>query len=319
MKLFFKVFITSLLIFTLIIGIGVTSYMKFFNPQDDDIYATEDENGYFDNIENENLTPLQKAIKNSKRINVLVVGLEHTRSDTIMLASYDRQTKKADIISIPRDTYYPREGYDSLAQLKINSIYGTEGIEGLMDAVEDIVGIPVDKYVTVDYDAVKAAVDALGGVEYNVPFDMVYSDPYDTPPLYINIKAGYQTLNGENALKFLRYRHGYAEGDIGRVKAQQDFIKATIEKALSFKLVSVIREVYPYINTNFSITEMLGLAGDAIGFSTDNLNTQILPGYGEYMYGVSYYKLENEKVIEMVYKMYGLIDDKDPVEEAPQN
>ncbi len=311
MARFFKVFFSTLFISALLIIGGFYLYLRIFNPLDNLGYESNnpDFNDDNDDIENNpNATPLEKAIKSSKRINVLVVGLEHTRTDTIMVASYDRKNKVGDIISIPRDTLYERAGYTS-GGLKINAVYQSEDIDGLIDAVETLLGIPIHKYVTVDYEAVVAGVNALGGVEIDIPFPMRYSDPYDSPPLYINIPAGRQLLDGENALKFLRYRKGYSEGDIGRIKAQQEFVKETVKKLLSFKLPTFIKEVYPYVGTNFSITELIALASDAVGFSMDNLSTHILPGVGKYINDLSFVIPNHEETLQLVYKMYGLIDE----------
>ena len=270
MKQFIKVFIFSLIIFSVVITTGIFTYAKFVSPEgiaeefpDDDIDKAEEDEEKFD-------SPLEKAIHDSNRINVLVIGLEGTRSDTIMLASFDRKTKEGNIISIPRDTYYLREGYDKYSEMqKINAVFGSEkdGYKALMQAVEDIAGIPVDKYVSVEYDGVRAAVKAIGGVNFNVPFHMKYTDIYDHPPLYINVPAGQQII----------------DGDIGRVKTQQEFMTAAIKKSLSLKLPSVINAVYPHVKTNLTLTELLGLAKDAIGFSTDSLSTSTLPGNAKYL------------------------------------
>jgi LCP family protein required for cell wall assembly len=142
------------------------------------------------------------------RINVLVVGLEEVRSDTTFVISYNAKLKNAHIISIPRDTYYFREDFQFSQNNKINSIYQVKGIEGLKDKIEEILKIPINNYIIIDYEAFKVAVDAVEGVEINVPFHMKYDDIKDSPPLRIDIKPGKQTLDGENALKFLRFRKG---------------------------------------------------------------------------------------------------------------
>ncbi|MDW5299551.1 MAG: LCP family protein [Sedimentibacter sp.] len=317
MKQFIKVFIFSLLIFSFVLSTGIFAYVKFFSPQniaeeepdEDDQIAGEIEETEFD-------TPLEKAIHESKRINVLLVGLEGTRSDTMMLASFDRKTKDANIISIPRDTYYQREGYSKYSETqKINAIYGMEeeGIEALTEAVENLTGLPINNYVTIDYDGVRAAVDAIGGVEVDVPFHMRYTDPYDDPPLDINIPAGKQIIYGDKAMEFLRFRKtnyegysGYINGDLGRVEVQQKFIKSAIDKSLSLKLPSVISAVYPYVKTDITLTNLLGLGKDAIGFSTENLETTTLPGTDKMVSGLSFYFPDGEEMIKIVYDMYGV-------------
>ncbi|MFO7886962.1 MAG: LCP family protein [Eubacteriales bacterium] len=315
MKHFIKVFVIAILCFSLMLGAAVYTYVKFFNPSEENY--TEIENPLWnENLEDEEpekeLTDLEKAIKESKRTNILLVGLEDRRSDTIMLASFDRKSGSLDIISIPRDTYFYRSGYDNAGDKKINAIYSSVGIKGLMKAVENIVGMPVHNYVTVDYAAVEKIVNILGGVEVDVPFHMEYEDPYDDPPLKIDIPEGKQVLNGEQALKYLRFRHnndmttGYKDGDIGRIKAQQVFIKSAIKKSLSFKLPVVVKEAYNHVKTDFSLADMLLLASDAINFSTDKLSTEILPGRAKIMENLSFYLHDPSEVEKYVKEIYSI-------------
>jgi LCP family protein required for cell wall assembly len=316
MKQFIKVFIFSLIIFSVVITTGIFTYTKFISPEgiagefpddEDNIEQAEEDEEEFD-------SPLEKAIHDSNRVNVLLIGLEGPRSDTIMLASFDRKTKEGNIISIPRDTYYYRDAYDKYSEMqKINAVFGSEkdGYKALMEAVEDIAGIPVDKYVSVEYDGVRAAVEAIGGVNFNVPFHMKYTDIYDGPKgFYINIPAGQQIIYGDKAIELLRFRNGdpgypsYPDGDLGRVKTQQEFMKAAVKKSLSLKLPSVINAVYPHVKTNFTLTELFGLAKDAIGFSTDNLSSKILPGEPKYLGKLSFYIPNGQEILKAMYDLY---------------
>lgn len=318
MKQFFKIFIFSLVIFSLVTSAGIITYVKYFSPEE---IAESDQNG--ENNENDEEetdkefeTPLEKAMHESNRINMLLVGLEGPRSDTIILASYDRKTKEANLISIPRDTYYYRDGYYKYSDVqKINAVYGMEkeGIKALMKAVGNLTGLNIDNYATIDYDGVRAAVDAIGGVEFDVPFHMRYSDPYDKPPLDINVPGGKQLIKGDKAMELLRFRktnypgyQGYPNGDLGRVQTQQKFIKAAVKKSLSLKLPSVISAVYPYIETDLTLTEMLGLGKDAIGFSIDNLETMTLPGTDKMLGGVSFFLADGEEITKIVYDLYDI-------------
>lgn len=296
---------------------GIFTYVKYFSPEKVAEEAPDEDDQNIDETEETEFdTPLEKAMYESKRINVLLVGLEGTRSDTMMLLSFDRKTKEADIISIPRDTYYPREGFSKYSDSnKINAVYGMEedGIIALEEAVENLTGLPIDNYVTIDYDGVRAAVDAIGGVEVDVPFHMRYTDPYDDPPLDINIPSGKQIIYGDKAMEFLRFRKtnypgysGYVNGDLGRVEVQQKFIKSAISKALSLKLPSVISAVYPYITTDLTLTNLLGLGKDAIGFSTENLETTTLPGTDKMMGGLSFYLADGEEITKLVYDLYNV-------------
>ncbi len=294
MKRFLKVFFTSLICFSLII-IGGLFWL-----------SGHSEGGIV------NATDIFKIISNDKdqRINVLVLGLEHERSDTIMVASYNSKTKTADIISIPRDTYIERDGFVNSGNNKINSVYTVKGIEGLSEIILNITGLKIDKFVTIDYDGVRAAVDAVDGVEVDVPFHMRYTDPYSDPPLDINIEPGVQVIKGDRAMEFLRFRKtnysgysGYADGDLGRIEAQQGFVKAAIKKALSFKLPIVVKEVFPYVNTDFSLTEATSLAMGSIGLSAENVNFHTIPGTTQTKNNLSFYILDRQATKDLVYSI----------------
>jgi LCP family protein required for cell wall assembly len=295
-KHFFKVFFISLVCFSVLVVGGLYMF-----------------SGY--NDENAHATDIFNIIGNNKdeRINVLLLGLEHERSDTIMVASYNTKTKTADIISIPRDTYIERDGFVNSANNKINTVYTVKGIEGLEEIILSITGLKIDKYVTIDYDGVRAAVDAVGGVEVDVPFHMRYTDPYSDPPLDINIPAGRQIIYGDNAMEFLRFRKtnyagysGYAEGDLGRIEAQQGFIKSAIKKALSFRLPKVVSDVYPYVKTDFSLSEATSLAVGSVGLSTDNINFHVLPGASRTINGISFYIMDSQATKDLVYSILNI-------------
>jgi len=295
LKHFFKVFFTSLICFSLIIAGGIFILNGFQSGQNAD--ATD-------------IFNIMSGNNDDKRINVLLLGLEHERSDTIMVASYDTKTKTADVISIPRDTYVDRDGFVNSANNKINSVYTVKGIEGLEEMILGITGIEIDRYITIDYDGVRAAVDAVGGVEVDVPFHMRYTDPYSDPPLDINIPAGNQVIYGENAMEFLRFRKtnyagysGYTEGDLGRIEAQQGFVKSAIKKALSFRLPKVVSEVYPYVDTDFSLPEATSLAVGSVGLSADNINFHVLPGNTQTINGLSFFVLNQKETKGLVYEI----------------
>ncbi|MDF2949551.1 MAG: LytR family transcriptional regulator [Sedimentibacter sp.] len=312
-KHFFKVFFASIVLISVILSVTALGYI-FIVDKDIAIAAFNNDKSqqteqlqFYESSTFDYTSEVGEAAKTSKRFNVLVVGLEDSRTDTIIVASYDMENKAADLISIPRDTYYPRDMYDSPELKKINSVYAQEGIEGLVPAVQKILGIPLDKYVIVDYEAVVACVDLLGGVEVNVPFHMVYSDPYDDPPLNIDIPEGNQVLSGEQSLKFLRYRKGYDNQDLGRITAQQQFIKSAIKKAMGLKLPALIQEAYSYIETNVKVTDIMFMATDIVGFSTDNISLTTMPGTETPLEGLSFYLPDEDGIKNVIHNMYGII------------
>lgn len=310
-KHFLKIFFSSIILFTVLLSVSALGYILFVDK--DIVIGTVKgvkETERKDNSKESSTfnydTDFGRMIKDSKRINVLVVGLENKRTDTVIVASYDTEKKVADLISVPRDTYYPREGNERADSKKLNAVYAAEGIDGLKEIVQNILGIPINKYVIINYEAVVACVDIMGGVEVNVPFHMVYDDPYDDPPLHINIAKGSQVLDGNQSLKFLRFRKGYDNQDLGRIDAQQQFIKSAAKKALSLKLPAILKEAYSHVETNFSLAELLGLAGNAVGFSTDNINLNVMSGEDTPLEGLSFFIPNNDEIKKMVYTIYGL-------------
>lgn len=318
MKYFLKVFSIALICFLLAAGAGIYTYSKIYAPSEegpelaDENEVTDEEDK---DIVEEPKDPLQKAIASSKRVNFLLMGMEGARSDTMIFVSFDPKEKKVDMVSIPRDTYYHTEGYDLADQRKINAVYGRSKTEGSKKAVEEILGqVPVHHYVMIDYKGVEKIVDSIGGVEVNVPFHMKYYDPTDNPPLRIDIPKGKQVLNGEQAVKFLRFRHnndmtvGYPDGDLGRIRAQQEFLKSAIKKSLSLKLVNVVSTAFDYVKTDVKLSEALSYAVSVIGIDMDDISMTTLPGKAEdRTYGklrLSYFIHDPEQVRELMMKIY---------------
>lgn len=270
---------------------------------------------------NDKYSTLNESNKKSKRINILVLGVEKDpRTDSILFVSFEPKAKKLDIISIPRDTYYWEKGYNLPGQRKINAKYGRSikygkdiAAKGTVNAVEKLLKVQIHNYVTVSYKGVEDIVDYIGGVKINVPFNMRYTDLSDNPPLIINIPKGKQILNGKQSVKFLRWRKnnnniGYPDGDLGRIKAQQDFIIAAIKKSFGKKLPSIIKKSFDTVNTDLSKKDAVYYAIKAIGIKTDNISTYILPGESKFKkiqnQKLSYFFYDEKETKELLNKIY---------------
>lgn len=215
-------------------------------------------------------------------------------TDTIMVGKLDTVEGTLNVISIPRDTLM------NYGTNKINSAYAIGenkekggGVENLLNELKKLVGFDIDSYAIVDTIAVEELIDAMGGVYYDVPQDMYYNDPYQD--LSINISAGYQKLSGADAVKVLRYRSGYSDGDIGRIAVQQDFLMSVAKQMLDLgnipnlnKVVEIYQErVITNLNTGniaFYVTEFLKLDADNIKFMTMPGNTQGSINGGSYVF-----------------------------------
>lgn len=248
--------------------------------------------------------PLSDLYRDSDRVNVLLLGdTVEGLTDTIMVGSYDLKNQHVDIISVPRDTYYPREDYPGAALAKINSVKKTEGIEGTIDAVSDVlVNMPIHCYAMVGDDDIVKIVDAMGGVPMDVPMDMKYTDK--GAGLYIDLKKGEQVLDGEQAVQFLRFRSGYKTGDYGRVEAQQQFMSNALDQAMGWKLPKTALTVIENVDTNMTAGNAVRLGIKGIFLEKDGLEKHILPGEAEYRNGASYFIHDADETEDLVRTIY---------------
>ena len=232
---------------------------------------------------------------------VLVLGRDTGgggNTDTMLLASYDVTNQKATVMSIPRDTMV-NVPWDIK---KINSVYnyygaGEKGIKALYKEVSQLVGFEPDYQVIIEWDAVGAIVEAMGGVYYDVPRNMNYDDPYQD--LHIHQTKGYRLLSGEDAMQVLRYRHdndrhyGYPDGDLGRIKTQQTLLKEMVKQLLQLKNVTKIGEFARVVKNNvtsdLTFEEMLWFGSQAVmgGLKVDDVNFVTMPNTGKYIYSRS--------------------------------
>lgn len=251
-------------------------------------------------------SPFYDAFTNSNRVNILCLGVNSNMADTIMLVSFDMDQKHVDVISVPRDTYYYRNGYSNPAAHKINAVMPKEGAVGMAKAVsKTLLDIPINYYAVIEYDGIKHIVDSMGGVPMDIKNDMKYKDPYDKPPLVIDIKKGFQTLDGEHSVQFLRYRSGYADADIGRIAAQQLFVKAAFKQALGKDLLKVIKKGLEEVDSDLKIKTVASIATKAIGMTEADMTTYTMP-HTLYNQAPWYVIADGEGIEAMIIEMYSL-------------
>ena len=215
----------------------------------------------------------------------LLAGVDYASSstDTIMVVSFDTGKHTISCTSIPRDTMI-NIGWSNTPK-KINAVYpgynnsGQSGVEGLKTHVRNLLGFEVDSYVIVYLQAVEDAVDAIGGVWFDVPQDMVYWDP--TQNLNINIRKGYQKLNGSDALKLCRFRNGYSGGDLQRIGVQHDFLKAMASQIISLGSVphlgNLIDVLLEDVDTDLTSGNLAWLARQFLMCKSDDITFQTVP------------------------------------------
>lgn len=238
---------------------------------------------------------------------VLVVGIDAAsgNTDTIMLAAFDIDNQKINIMSIPRDTITNSTRHVK----KINAAYSSHGrdMSALMEEVESVTGVYPDRYALVTVDGFADIIDAIGGVEFDVPFDMIYSDP--TQDLEINIKKGYQTLNGYDSMCLMRYRATYVDGDLGRIKMQQKFVDAVMDKLMKPATIPKIPELAEIISNNLETDLTVGneiwIGKEVVAMDRNEaIFMTTLPGHANMYEGLSYYFPNEEEILGIINERF---------------
>ena len=232
--------------------------------------------------------------KNLEEIKVLLLGvstdLDSELTDTIIVASYNPNTQKANLLSIPRDTYTGKNANKATAAQKINALYNlTKNPQKTLDAVNELTGLDIKYYVLVRTEALIKLVDAIGGVQFNVPIDMYYTDK--TQNLVINLKSGMQEIDGNKAEQLLRFRHNnngttypseYGSEDLGRMRTQREFIVETLKQTLKpsniFKIGEILDIASQNVETNLSFSYVKDYVPYAVELNAENVETAALPG-----------------------------------------
>ena len=216
---------------------------------------------------------------------------EGTRSDTIMIASLNRETLEVKISSVYRDTLLQQS--DGTLN-KANAAYAYGGPEGAVAMLNENLDMDIEHYVTVNFNALIDVIDAVGGVEIDVQQEEIsYINGYATEIIKVTgkdsmgvMEPGLQTLNGVQATAYSRIRYT-AGDDFKRAERQREVLTKVIEKlqgASLSQINKIIDKVFPEVSTNFTLTEILDYAldafdyklGETTGFpfdkSTDTLN-----------------------------------------------
>jgi LCP family protein required for cell wall assembly len=241
-------------------------------------------------------------------ISILFVGIDDSearnfesasRTDALMLATLNEKDKSIKLLSIPRDSYVyiPSKGYET----KINHAYGEGGITSTIDTVENLLDVPVDYYVQMNFEAFIDVVNALDGIEVEVPYELHEKNSSDKNGA-IYLKPGVQTLDGEEALALARTRK--LDNDIERGKRQQEILKAIMKKAASAKSITkysdVMEAVGDNMQTDLSFSEMKALVDYATAGSSLDVETMSLQGTDSMIDGVYYYQLDEEALQQTV-------------------
>lgn len=248
---------------------------------------------------------IRKNEKLNERINVLLLGIddgdseaaesEPKRTDAIILLSFDPKQNQVAVLSVPRDTKVILPGHKDPD--KINAAFAYGGAVMAKQTVANLLRVPIHYYCLADWRGFIDVVNLIGGVDIYVDKDMYYEDPYAN--LVIDIKHGYQHMDGETAGKYVRFRKDEL-GDIGRVQRQQKFLKAAAEQMFSVqnvtKISSLLATLDKYIQTDLNTLTMLKAANSFKLFGDDKMRSCMLYGKFDDQSGVSYWYADEEAV-----------------------
>ena len=233
---------------------------------------------------------------------VLVVGTDVSGqlTDTIVVATFDVNEKSVAILNIPRDTIARAANGETH---KINSAYGRGGIDRLITEIKNLIGFEVNRYVIVNFTAFTRIVDAVGGIEVDVPEDMYKN----TGDMLIDLEAGHQVLDGEHALMLMRYR-GYDNADIDRISVQQEVYKAVIKQlatpSIILKLPSLTSIIAQNVQTDMSVGELIWIGTNYATMNTDDVVTNTIPNTAKYINEISYVLPDEEEILGLVNTYY---------------
>ena len=242
---------------------------------------------------------------------VMIMGVDERaddvgRSDTLMIATLDPEKNQAAILSVPRDTRVKISGHGFD---KINAAYAYGGRQLTQKTIENLLNTHIDHYIKINIHGFTKIIDALGGIDIDVEKRMYYEDPWDDDGgLYIDLQPGMQHMDGKTAITYVRYRD--EEGDIGRIKRQQNFMKAVMDKLVSPtiipKLPSIVSAVSDSVETDMSVSEILSFIGTLQEAKNNGLKSDMIPGKPVYIEDVSYWVPDIKKTRQILANTLGV-------------
>ena len=250
---------------------------------------------------NEDIEPL------TDNVSILFIGVDDSeernqsenniRSDALVLATLNNEDKSIKLVSIPRDTYtfIPDSGKED----KITHAYAYNGPSSTIESVENLLEVPVDYYLRMNFDAFIEVIDALGGIKVEVPYDITEQDENDSQNA-IELKEGIQFLNGSEALALARTRH--YDNDIERGKRQQMILESIMNRALSAGSITKYGDVFEAVGDNMKTDLTFKNISSLFEYAKNgnpDVETITLDGYDDMSTGIYYYKLKEESLTEI--------------------
>ena len=288
---FWKSFFKDIVFLAVCIFFIITLFQKWVQSQQAVIIGTNQ-------VTSNSSSSGQKSVIGN--VNILVMGCDDVegthRSDTIFVLSLNPSKNKITMLSIPRDTRVIIEDKGR----KINEVLPRYGEPTLRKIIEELLQINISRKMEVGFDSFISIINAIGGVDINIEKAMDYDDNWGN--LHIHFKPGMNHLDGRQALNYVRFRKD-AMADLGRIKRQQAFVKAVVMKLMNpvsiVKLPAIIENSFKYIDTDFTVSEIITIAKDFDDYSKIKFTTLSLPGDARYIDKISYFLPFSEKAIEI--------------------
>ncbi len=256
------------------------------------------------------------TLQNLDKISILIMGESEGMSDTMIVCSYNPKTQEASMLSIPRDTFTGDSTSNAKSSDKLNSLYsnGTKP-EKTLAAINEITGLNIKNYILIDTKALKELVDAIDGIEFNVPIDMEYGDYSQN--LFIDLKAGLQKLDGSKVEQLVRFRHNndgstypyeYGMEDYGRMRTQRELIKVVASQTIKLsnvtKATQMLDILKKYVQTNMDFNQFKDYIPYAINLNMDSIKTEQLPGESKVLNGIWFFLPDDEKTPEVIQSLF---------------
>lgn len=271
---------------------------------------SEGDGGNSNKDETKAVTPTPTSTPSKNVLNVMFLGIDRTEdrektrissaADTIMLARVDIDNKTMRVLSIPRDTYAYIPIADKMDKINSAYSYGAQAgkaIWSIKDTLKKLLGesCRIDAYFTLDMEPIPDIIDELGGVEVDVELDMQSHG--------VNLSKGLQVLDGKAAYDYIRWRYA-GDGDIGRIRRQQGFIKAMLSKLqasdMKKDLLRIILSYEDYINTDLGLEQLDSIINLCADISEQDIQFYVLPGEGKTLENTSYWVINEEKVKQVL-------------------
>ena len=252
---------------------------------------------------------------------VFGIDVQDGYADAVMVCKFDMARQRLDVASLPPDTLVnaakdPRQ---------LNALYADGGTEAMLAAVSEITGYTMDFYVTAEIDGFAALVDALGGVEFDIPMDMDYEDP--SQGLEIHLTAGRQLLDGEAAQKLMRFRSGYAGWNPDRIEMQHAFLRTALSQTIanrdSLALAKLARVFLSHCTTDLTYGNVIWFAQQFLHMEELTVNFLMVPGsYAENVPAAhqsgqpgTYYVIDTDKWLSLLNVYFNPFDEPFEAEE----